>query len=195
MTRILGVALALLVAVAAGSFANAAGESGAAGQAGISLALPGDPGNFDPATNWLHILAAQQFLTLVDWDYGSSEPIPNAAESWTVSEDGRTYTFTLRSGLTWSDGSPVTAADFEYSFRTIVDPESAAPISYRAFVIENAAAVNAGEQPVSALGVHAVDDVTLTITLTEPATWFLSSLSSMGHSVPSAAREAHGTDW
>ena len=100
MTRILGVALALLVAVAAGSFANAAGESGAAGQSGISLALPGDPGNFDPATNWLHILAAQQFLTLVDWDYGSSEPIPNAAESWTVSEDGRTYTFTLRSGLT-----------------------------------------------------------------------------------------------
>ena len=187
MTRILGVALALLVAVAAGSFANAAGESDATGQAGISLALPGDPGNFDPATNWLHILAAQQFLTLVDWDYGSSEPIPNAAESWTVSEDGRTYTFTLRSGPDLVRRQSVTAADFEYSFRTIVDPESAAPISYRAFVIENAAAVNAGEQPVSALGVHAVDDVTLTITLTEPATWFLSSLSSMGHSVPSAA--------
>ncbi len=195
MRRVIGAALALLVVAAAGSFASAAGESDAAGQAGISLALPGEPGNFDPATNWLHILAAQQFLTLVDWDYNRSEPIANAAESWTVSEDGRTYTFTLRPGLTWSDGSPVTAADFEYSFRTIVDPDSAAPISYRAFVIENAAAVNAGEQPPSALGVHAVDDLTLTITLTEPATWFLSSLSSMGHSVPRQAREQHGTDW
>ena len=192
MNRMIGSALALLLVVAAGSFASAAGEDSSSG---ISVALPGDPGNFDPATNWLHILAAQQFLTLVDWDYNRSEPIPNAAESWTVSEDGRTYTFTLRSGLTWSDGSPVTAADFEYSFRTIVDPDSAAPISYRAFVIENASAVNAGEQPPSALGVHAVDDLTLTITLAEPATWFLSSLSSMGHSVPRQAREAHGTDW
>ena len=186
----------LLLMIAAGAFGSAAEESGAGTErAEINLALPGDPGNFDPATNWLHILAAQQFLTLVDWDYDRSEPIANAAESWTVSADGRTYTFTLRSGLTWSDGRPVTATDFAYSFRTIVDPDSATPFSYRAFIIENAAAVNAGDQPVSALGVEAVDDRTLTITLTEPATWFLSSLSSMGHSVPSWTREEHGADW
>lgn len=195
MNRVIGAALALLFVVAAGSFAAAAGESGSAAQSGINLALPGDPGNFDPATNWLHILAAQQFLTLVDWDYNRSEPIANAAESWTVSDDGRTYTFTLREGLAWSDGQPVTAADFEYSLQTIVDPDSATPFSYRAFIIENAAAVNAGERPVAALGVQAVDDLTLTITLTEPATWFLSSLSSMGHSVPRWAREEHGSDW
>ena len=196
MSKMLGVISALSLIFVAGTFAAPAGEGAASGErTDLNLALPGDPGNFDPATNWLHILAAQQFLTLVDWDYNRSEPVANAAESWSVSDDGRTYTFTLREGLTWSDGQPVTAADFEYSFRTIVNPDSATPFAYRAFIIENAAAVNAGEQPVSALGVQAVDDRTLTITLTEPATWFLSSLSSMGHSVPRRAREAHGADW
>ena len=100
----LGIVLALLLVGATGAFAGAAEETAAAERGEINLALPGDPGNFDPVINWLHVLAAQQFLTLVDWDYDRSEPIPNAAESWTGSADGRTYTFTLRSGLTLDSG-------------------------------------------------------------------------------------------
>src|SRR5688500_2798375 len=55
-----------------------------------------------------------------------AELIPGAAESWTVSDDGKTYVFKLRAGATWSDGSPLTAEDFVYSFRRLEDPATAA---------------------------------------------------------------------
>ena len=150
MYRMLGVISALFLIVVTGTFAAPEGEGAAGGErTHLNLALPGDPGTFDPATNWLHILAAQQFLTLVDWDYSSSQPVANAAESWSVSEDGRTYTFTLRpEGLTWSDGQ----SGHRRRLRVFVPDhrrsgECGADLAYRAFVIENAGAVNAGEQP------------------------------------------------
>src|SRR5690606_33060574 len=82
-------------------------------------------------------LTSNQFVPLVRYDFASAEVTPAGAESWTVSEDGLTYTFTIRDGWTWSDGTPVTAPDYEYAFQRIADPATAAPMAYRIYVIEN----------------------------------------------------------
>lgn len=86
------------------------------------------------------------------------------AESVEISEDGLTYTFKLREGLKWSDGSPVTADDFVYSYQRLVDPNSGASVQ-SVEVFKNAAAIRKGEKKVEELGVKALDTQTLEITL------------------------------
>ena len=71
--------------------------------------------------------------------------IPGAAESWTVSDDGTVYTFKLRKDAVWSDGSPVTAEDFVYSFRRLEDPATAAEYASMLYPVENAEEVNTGK--------------------------------------------------
>ncbi|TXM92943.1 peptide ABC transporter substrate-binding protein, partial [Methylobacterium sp. WL103] len=79
--------------------------------------------------------------------------IPGAAQSWRVSDDGLTYTFTLREGGRWSNGDPVEAEAFVYSLRRILAPETAAKYAEVLFPIRNAAAINRGAMPATALGV------------------------------------------
>ena len=96
------------------------------------------------------------------------------AESYEVSEDGLTYTFTLRDDIVWSDGQPVTAADFEYSWKRIVDPANAADYGYLlGGIVENAAAIQAGEAEPDTLGIKAIDDKTLEIKLEAECPYFL----------------------
>ncbi|MFE0757737.1 peptide ABC transporter substrate-binding protein [Inquilinus sp. NPDC058860] len=104
------------------------------------------------------------------------ELVPGAAESWTVSDDGRTYTFTLRADGKWSDGSPVTAQDFVYSWRRLVDPKTAAPYAYFLDRIVGAKEVRLGQKPPEDLGVRAVDDRTFEVSLVGPTSYFLSML-------------------
>ena len=96
-------------------------------------------------------------------------PIPAAAQSWTVSDDGRVYTFKLRPNLHWSNGDPVVAEDFAAGLRRLVDPATASQYAQVIGVILNASDVISGKQPVAALGVAAPDQVTLVITLSDPA--------------------------
>src|SRR3546814_897698 len=92
---------------------------------------------------------------------------PGAAESWDVSDDGTVYTFHLRQDGKWSNGEPVTASDWVYSFQRAVDPETAADYAPILAPIVNASAIVAGEETeLDALGVKAVDDYTLEMTLT-----------------------------
>ena len=150
----------------------------------------------DPTANWLYDLTSNQFVPLVRYDFATGEVTPGGAESWSVSEDGTTYTFTIRDGWNWSDGTPVTAGDYEYAFKRIADPATAAPMAYRIYVIEGAQAVNQGESSdLSTIGVTAIDDRTLEIKLTAPAAWFLSSLASIGHAVPQWTIEEFGAAW
>jgi len=119
------------------------------------------------------------------------------AESVKVSDDGLTYTFTLRDGLKWSDGSPVTAADFEYSYQRLVDPKSGASVQ-SVDVFKNAAAVRKGEKEVSELGVKALDDKTLEVTLEYPAPYLPKLLSGsrympVSKAVHSAKGDKYGT--
>ncbi|KAB2702152.1 peptide ABC transporter substrate-binding protein, partial [Brucella intermedia] len=80
-----------------------------------------------------------------------------------------TYTFRLRENAKWSNGDPVTAGDFEYSLRRIMDPKTGAGYASMLFVIKNAEDIAGGKKPTDQLGVEAVDDHTLKVTLNSPA--------------------------
>jgi oligopeptide transport system substrate-binding protein len=103
--------------------------------------------------------------------------VPGAAAGWTLSPDGTVYTFKLRAGADWSDGSPVTAEDFAFSFRRVEDPKEAANYANILYPIKNAEKVNKGTLPVAQLGVRAVDAATLEITLERPTPFFLELLA------------------
>ena len=83
---------------------------------------------------------------------------PDAAESWDISDDGLTYTFHLRDGIKWSDGKDVTAGDFEYSWKRLVNPETAADYNYMLDGVVNANEIMAGEKDPDELAAKALDD-------------------------------------
>ncbi len=103
-----------------------------------------------------------------------NKPVEGIAKDVQKSEDGLTYTFTLREDAVWSDGSPVTAHDFVFAWRKVNNPESLSEYAYIMDPIKNAAAVQAGEMPVEKLGVTAVDDYTLKVELSKPIPYLLS---------------------
>ncbi|MBQ9351550.1 peptide ABC transporter substrate-binding protein [Phyllobacterium sp.] len=122
--------------------------------------------------------------------------IPGAAESWTVSDDGTVYTFKLRANANWSDGTPVTAEDFVFSYRRIEDPKTAAKYANILYPIKNAEKINKGELPLDQLGVKAVDAKTVEITL-ERATPFFIQLMAHQTALPinKASFEKNGPDF
>lgn len=102
---------------------------------------------------------------------------PGMAESYDMSEDGKTYTFHLRDAK-WSDGVAIKAQDYEYAIRRLADPATASDYAFLiTTLIKNAGEINSGNMPVDQLGVKAVDDKTLTIELNNPTGYFLSMLS------------------
>ncbi|WP_070119517.1 peptide ABC transporter substrate-binding protein [Bacillus marinisedimentorum] len=103
-----------------------------------------------------------------------NKPVEGMAKDVQKSEDGLTYTFTLREDAVWSDGSPVTAHDFVFAWRKVNNPESLSEYAYIMDPVKNAAAVQAGEMPVEKLGVTAVDDHTLKVELSKPIPYLLS---------------------
>ncbi|HWH06852.1 MAG TPA: ABC transporter substrate-binding protein, partial [Gaiellaceae bacterium] len=102
-------------------------------------------------------------------------PVPYLAESIEASEDGLTYTIVLREGGKWTNGDPVTAGDFEYAWKRTISPELAADYAYQLYGIKGAQEYNGCEENCDALrdevGVRAVDDRTLEVTLTSPQPW------------------------
>ncbi|MCL6268900.1 peptide ABC transporter substrate-binding protein [Sansalvadorimonas sp. 2012CJ34-2] len=125
-------------------------------------------------------------------------PVPGAAESWQVSEDGRTWTFRLREDLKWSDGTPLTSEDFLFSFRRLADPATGAKYSWYLQLsgVVNSQDVTEGKQPVESLGVTALDKQTLVVTLDEPRSWFPAMMTFPSFlPVPRHAIEACGEDW
>ncbi|WJQ01013.1 peptide ABC transporter substrate-binding protein [Geobacillus stearothermophilus] len=112
-----------------------------------------------------------------------NKPVPGVAESYTVSEDGKTYTFKLRQDAKWSNGDPVTAHDFVFAWRRVLDPKTKAEYAYIMYDIKNAAAVNTGKLPVDQLGVKALDNYTLQVELENPIPYFI-SLTVFGTFMP-----------
>ncbi len=106
--------------------------------------------------------------------YGS-EVVPGQAASYEISDDQLVYTFTLRDDIFWSDGEPVKAQDFVYAWQRVVDPATASEYGYILDdIVLNASAIQAGEKEASELGIVAVDDKTVQITLESPCAYFLS---------------------
>ncbi|ODT69225.1 MAG: peptide ABC transporter substrate-binding protein [Pelagibacterium sp. SCN 63-23] len=159
----------------------------------------GDPGTLDPhkaSGDWENRVIGDYIEGLLT-ENAKAEAIAGQAESWDISEDGTVYTFHLRDGIQWSDGTPVTAGDFVFAFQRLFNPATAADYAYLQFPIKNAEAINSGEiTDLNELGVKAVDDKTLEITLNAPTPFFLEALTHYtAYPVPKHLVEKLGDDW
>jgi oligopeptide transport system substrate-binding protein len=117
------------------------------------------------------------FEGLVYVDQNSGEIKPGQAERWTIAPDGLTYTFTLRSGLKWSDGQPLAAKDFEWAWKRNTDPATKSRYTQVLYPIKGAEAFNTGKAGAEAMQVKASDDRTLVINLERPAPFFMHLLA------------------
>ncbi len=130
----------------------------------------GDVSSLDPqlvtATNEAAVMRELFEGMFTDADNG--DPTPGVAQSWEVSADGLTWTFHLRPEV-WSDGVPVTAEDFVYAYRRILDPKTGSSYAYIVYVLKNGQKVNEGHAPAETVGARALDARTLQLTLEHPA--------------------------
>ena len=140
-----------------------------------------DPGLASDVTSANILLNIMDPLVKLDEDLN---PVPNAAESFETSEDGKTVTFTLRDDIKWTNGDPVTAQDFEYSWKRTVSPELGADYAYQFYGIVGAQDYNGCDPKkddcaalADKMGVKAVDEKTLQVTLTTPQPWFLQQVA------------------
>ena len=168
-----------------------------AGKVCLEYGNSSDPNSLDPHKISLineSLVVGDMMVGLVE-DGPDGRPAPGVARSWEVSADGLVWTFHLRPSQ-WSDGVPLTAEDFVYSFRRILDPKTASPYAYLLYLLKNGEAVNGGRATPSDLGARATDPLTLQLTLEHPAP-FLPQLAkhvSM-YPVPRHAVERFGDAW
>lgn len=183
---------------AAGGTSTATSTTGAAttGQ-NLVVQVGPNPETMDPALNTttdVSTMNVQLFETLYTYDKDEVLVPGQAVAMPEISDDGLVYTFTLRDGLKWSDGTPLTAADFEYSWKRVVDPATAAPYSELVNVIAGYDEAVAGD--LDALQVKAIDDTTLEVTLNAPCLFFPSMLAhGIFAPVQKATVEANGLAW
>ena len=163
----------------------------------LRVANMGEPNTLDPhvvSGTWENRILGNMYLGLVT-EAADGSDMAGAAESWTISDDGTTYTFKIRDHV-WSDGKPVTADDFVFSLQRILDPATAAEYASLLYPIKNAEAVNTGKAKPAALGVKAIDAKTLQMDLEAATPYFLSQLTHYtAWPVPKHVVEKHGKDW
>ena len=207
--------MAASLAACGGSASSAASTEAATGEestgtaSGFTVQLGSNPETLDPALNSAidganTLITVFEPLLLID---ENNEVIPGQAESYTVSDDGLVWTFTMRDGLKWSDGSDLTAKDFEYSFKRLAAPDTAAPYAETVVGMIDGYADATGnpdkqgnmttEPDFDALNVVASEDgKTLTVTLSYPCAYFdkLAAFAAMSP-VQQATVEANGDAW
>ena len=189
---------------------SAAGSTaGGVNTAGFTVQYGSNPETLDPALNSA-IDGANTIITIFEpllLINENNEVVGGQAESWEASEDGLTWTFTMRDGLKWSDGTDLNAKDFEYSFKRMVDPNTAAPYAETCLGMidgfeEAAGFPDADGNPTvdpnpEALNVKASEDgKTLTIVLSYPCSYFdkMAAFATMSP-VQQATVEANGDAW
>ena len=139
----------------------------------ITLALSTEPPTLNTvrATDSISFMVIDHIIEgLMRYD-GQGVLVGGVAEHWALTPTGAT--FRLRADARWSDGVPVTARDFVFAWRQLVNPKSGAEYAYIMYPVKNAERVNKGELPLEALGVRAVDDRTLVVELERPCPYFL----------------------
>lgn len=191
------------------SGSTAGSTAGGVNTAGFTVQYGSNPETLDPALNSA-IDGANTIITIFEpllLINENNEVVGGQAESWETSEDGLTWTFTMRDGLKWSDGTDLNAKDFEYSFKRMVDPNTAAPYAETCLGMidgfeEAAGFPDADGNPTAepnpdALNVKASDDgKTLTIVLSYPCSYFdkMAAFATMSP-VQQATVEANGDSW
>ncbi len=137
------------------------------------------------------------FEALVSKEPNTLAPVPGVAEKWTVSKDGKVYTFNLRKNAVWSNGDPVTAQDFIYSWTRLLEPTTASEYAYQGHYIKNAKPYNLGQlKDAKQLGLKAIDNHTLEVTLENPTPFFIGLLYHHSlYPVHKATVEKHGKNW
>jgi oligopeptide transport system substrate-binding protein len=169
-----------------------------AGQVCLEYGNTVDPLTLDPqkATTTTEAAIIGDLIMGLTTDAPDASVQPGAATSWETSPNGLVWTFHLRPGAVWSDGVPVTADDFVFAYRRILNPELASSYAYLLYIIKNGQAVNAGKAPPSALGVRAVNPLTLEMTLEHPAPHLPELLKHQSFfPVPKHAVEKYGDSW
>ena len=156
-----------------------------------------EPATLDPHTStgtWEDRIQSDMFMGLTQ-SAADGTTIPGVAERWDTSADGLVWTFHLRES-SWSDGAPVTADDFVFSLRRVLDPKTASEYAALLFLIKGAQAINDGKAAPETLGVRAVDPRTLEITLEHPAP-YLAELAKhhVLYPVPRHVVEKEGAAW
>lgn len=140
-------------------------------------------------------VAYDLFSGLVDFDQ-QNRVIPGMAESWEISADGKTYTFHLRHSLKFSDGSPITAQDFVYSWRRLVDPQTASTYNYILDDVINAKAIGSKQAKADSLGVSAPNKTTFVVKLYRANPIFIRILTLPNVAVvPKKVIEKYGPAW
>lgn len=139
----------------------------------IRVAIQQDPPQLDPtrATDTVSSMISGHLKEGLTRHGRHGELVPGVAESWTVGDRGAT--FRLRKEARWSDGRPVTAHDFVFAWRTVVDPKNASEYAFILYTVKNGEAINEGKLPPSALGARAADDHTLVVEFEQPCPYFL----------------------
>ena len=157
----------------------------------------GDPESLDPhkiMSSFESTIMTDMFVALAT-TAADDGAIPGSAESWTISDDGLVYTFDMRDGLLWSDGTPIDAYDFEYTFRRQLDPATASRTAEYFRPIVNAEAISKGDMPIESLGVETVDADTFVIRLSHPAPYLMDILAIDARPVPQHVVEKYGRAW
>lgn len=164
----------------------------------IVVSVGGMPSSLDPAfakgiNTAVYITHTFETLTQRDED---GTIIPALAESWEAMSNNTVYIFHLRENAKWSDGKDLTANDFVYTLRRLIDPKVASPFSLGFDIIKNAQSIMKGEKKLEELGVYALDDYTLKIELDIPLPYFEEAMAS---DIASPVREdiisTYGEDW
>lgn len=146
------------------------------------------------SAQWENIIIGDMLIGLTT-DDADGEPVPGMATSWEVDETGTVWTFQL-GDFVWSDGVPVTANDFVYAFRRLQKPEIASQYASMLWLVKNGQKVNEGELPPEQLGVRAIDEKTLEITLEHPAPYLPGLLTHYTtFPVPAHVVEQYGEAW
>ena len=163
----------------------------------LSIGNGAEPLSLDPAkatNSWENRIISGMFIGLTMRD-AKGAIVPGMAESWTTSTDGLTWTFKLRDAK-WSDGTPVTATDFEYAARRLMTMKPPSQVASQYFALANAEDVQSGKLPPEKLGVKALDPGTIEVTLQEPTPFLPILLAYMTLSpVPKHVVEKFGDDW
>ncbi|MDT2047367.1 oligopeptide ABC transporter substrate-binding protein [Priestia aryabhattai] len=139
-----------------------------------------EPTSFDPpigfdSYSWQMLNNLMEGLTRLGQEH---EPEAAIAEKWDVSQDGKVYTFHIREDAKWSNGDDVTAGDFEFAWKRLLNPETGSPAAFLGYFIEGGEEFNTGKGKAEDVKVKAVDDKTFEVTLNSPQAYFLSVIAN-----------------